>query len=159
MALLYVRFPLRIYIYVMYSQFVEEKCMQIYLIIAAALHVLAAVFWAGSTFVLARSAAVGAERLWRPQLGAAAVTTLSGGYLWSALHRGQFDDSERVLAVGIVAALVAAALQATVGRTAARAPERNPADPTLRRRTAIIQIVASAPLALTIICMAVSRYV
>src|ERR1700732_3465775 len=74
--------------------------MQIYLIIATALHVLAAVFWAGSTFVLARSAALGAEKLWRPQLGAATVSILSGGYLWSVLHRGQFGDSEKILAAG-----------------------------------------------------------
>lgn len=133
--------------------------MQIYLIIATALHVLSAVFWAGSTFVLARSAAVNVERLWRPQLGAAAVTILSGGYLWSVIHRGQFGDSEKVLAVGIVAALVAAALQATAGRGAARALERNPADPTLRKRAAMVQGIASALVALTVTCMAVSRYV
>ena len=133
--------------------------MQIYLIIATALHVLAAVFWAGSTFVLARSAALGAEKLWRPQLGAATVSILSGGYLWSVLHRGQFGNSEKILAVGIVAALVAVALQATIGLAAARAPGRKPADPTLWKRITIIQRIGSALLALTIICMAVSRYV
>lgn len=133
--------------------------MQIYLIIAAGLHVLAAVFWAGSTFVLARSAALGAEKLWRPQLGAAIVSMLSGGYLWSVLHRGQFGDSEKILAVGIVAALLAVALQATIGLVAARALERNPTDPNLRKRITIIQRIGSALLALTVTCMAVSRHV
>ena len=133
--------------------------MQIYLIITTGLHVLAAVFWAGSTFVLARSAALGAEKLWRPQLGAAIVSMLSGGYLWSVLHRGQFGDSEKILAVGIVAALLAVALQATIGLVAARALERNPTDPNLRKRITIIQRTGSALLALTVTCMAVSRHV
>jgi uncharacterized membrane protein len=133
--------------------------MQIDLIIATALHVLAAVFWAGSTFVLARTDAQTVERLWRPQLGAATVAILSGGYLWSLLHRSQVGDSEKVLAVGIAAALVAVALQATIGRATAWALEHNHADRTLRKRVSIIQRIASALLALTVICMAVSRYV
>jgi hypothetical protein len=97
--------------------------------------------------------------LWRPQLGAAVVAILSGGYLWPVLHAGQFGDMEKVLSVGAGSALVAVALQATLGLVAARSLERNPADTGLRKRAAIIQRVGAALPGLTIICMAVSRYV
>jgi hypothetical protein len=45
---------------------------------AIALHVLSGVFWAGSTFVLARSGGIGAERLAYPQV----VAVLGGIVLW-----------------------------------------------------------------------------
>ncbi len=133
--------------------------MQTFLMLGTAFHVLTAVFWAGSTFALARSAAMGAERLWKPQLGAAALTIVSGGYLWSVFHRSQFGSSERVLAIGVIAALAALALQIIIGFAAARPLGRWPADPILRKRVAIIQGIAAPLLALTIICMAISRYV
>lgn len=133
--------------------------MQIELIIAVAIHVLAAVFWAGSTFVMARSAALGAEGLWRAQLGAAAVTALTGGYLWFVLHRGVQGSSGKILAAGIVAALVALTLQMALGAVPAHALERDPDNSSLRKRLTGIQRASAPLLALTIICMAVWRYV
>ena len=51
--------------------------MQWILLIVTVVHVLPAVFWVGSTFVLTRAGGVGADRLAFPELGAAALTTLS----------------------------------------------------------------------------------
>ena len=62
--------------------------MQTTLIVALALHVLSGVFWAGSTFVLARTGGDQADRLFRPQMGAAVVAIASGAVLWFLLHRG-----------------------------------------------------------------------
>ena len=66
--------------------------MPVLIVIALSLHLLASIFWAGSTFTLARSGGQGAEALFRPQMGAATVAVLAGIYLWSQLHAG--SDSE-----------------------------------------------------------------
>ncbi|MHC2673783.1 hypothetical protein ACVI1J_005946 [Bradyrhizobium diazoefficiens] len=55
--------------------------MQTALVIALSLHVLSSVFWAGSSFALARTGAAGGEQLVGPQLGAAMIAILTGGYL------------------------------------------------------------------------------
>src|SRR5258707_14520401 len=57
------------------------------LIVTLVLHVLFGVFWAGSTFVLARTGGHQADRLFRPQMGAATISVLTGGLLWVLLHR------------------------------------------------------------------------
>jgi hypothetical protein len=75
------------------------------------LHVLPGVFWAGSTFVLARSGGARAEALVRPQLGAAGISILAGIALWGLLHRGAFGTFELVLALGVICAIAAAGVQ------------------------------------------------
>ncbi len=50
--------------------------MQTALIIALSLHVLSSVFWAGSSFALARTGGLGGEKLLFPQIGAATVAIL-----------------------------------------------------------------------------------
>ena len=52
--------------------------MQLLFIIALSLHILAATFWAGATFTLARTNGEGAEKLLRPQMGAAVLAALTG---------------------------------------------------------------------------------
>jgi hypothetical protein len=52
------------------------------------LHVLAGVFWAGTTFALARTGVERAAQLLRPQLGAAVVAVATGALLWFLFHRG-----------------------------------------------------------------------
>ena len=47
--------------------------MQLVLIVLLAFHVVPGVFWAGTTFVLARTGGQGAEQLAYPQIGAAAA--------------------------------------------------------------------------------------
>jgi hypothetical protein len=85
--------------------------MQSLLIGLIVLHVLPGVFWAGSSFVLARTAAVGVERFAFPQVAAATVTIIAGMGLWRLTHAGVFATSEKVLATGAVCALAAAVLQ------------------------------------------------
>src|SRR3979409_726209 len=92
--------------------------MQIALIIALSLHILSTVFWAGTTFTLARTGGVGGEQLFRPQMGAAVVAVLTGGYLGHLVHAGAFGTAEQILAVGALAALVAAGVQGGLGRRA-----------------------------------------
>ena len=116
--------------------------MQIAIVLLVSVHVLSSVFWAGSTFALARNGGVGSAALFRPQMGAAAIAFIAGAALWFWLHRGVFGPSETVLSVGIVAALAAAGLQGA-----------------LRRRPAMAQRLAACLLAVTIICMASARFV
>ena len=85
--------------------------MQLVLIAAISLHLLAGTFWAGTSFTLARTGGAGAEALFRPQMGAAVVAVLAGGYLWSRLHIGVFGTPEQLLAAGAIAAGIAAGVQ------------------------------------------------
>jgi hypothetical protein len=78
--------------------------MQIVLMAVLVLHVLAAVFWAGSTFTLARMAGERTEQFFAPQMGAAAVAALTGLVLWRQLHSGTFGLAEQILAAGVAAA-------------------------------------------------------
>src|SRR5215469_6044972 len=64
----------------------DNAAMQITLLVTLVLHILSGVFWAGSTFALARTRAGGADQLFRPQMGAALVAVITGGLLWHLLH-------------------------------------------------------------------------
>jgi hypothetical protein len=132
--------------------------MQTLLIFTVALHVLSGIFWAGSTFVLARIGGVGAQQLVRPQMGAAGVAVLTGAISWSLVHAHSFQSQEQILALGALCAIIAAGVQ---GASAMRmrlvqvnvAQSLSPGSVTLPHR------VAAALLAVTVICMAAARYV
>lgn len=133
--------------------------MQTVLIIALSLHVLAAVFWAGGTFVLARLGGVGGPRLRAPMLGAAIVTILTGGYLWHAVHSAAFGRPEKVLAVGIASALLAFIVQVGAGaRTRWQLARGTLPEATAQARMALVARLAAGLLAITVICMAAARY-
>ena len=134
--------------------------MQSILVVTLVLHVLSGVFWAGSTFTLARTGEAGAEKLFRPQMGAAAVAVLTGGVLWHLLHRGSPGTTEYILGVGALAAVVAAGIQSVWAGRAVRtlASANQPEATRLRTRMAIAQRLAGALLAITVICMAAARY-
>ena len=133
--------------------------MQIALIVALSLHVLSAVFWAGTSFTLARTGGVGAEQLFRPQMGAAVIAVLAGGYLWHLTHDGRFGTAEQVLAVGIVSALVAAGVQGAIAGRAIRRLRAGTTDELgARSRIATAQRIAAALLAVTAVCMGAARY-
>lgn len=131
------------------------------MIAVVCLHVLVGVFWAGSTFTLARTAGANAERLFGPQMGAATVALLTGLIMWHVLHGSAFGTSEQVLALGVLTAIAAAGVQgAFVGssrRKLAGAGEAETA--ALRRRMALGQRFAAGLLAVTVICMVAARYV
>jgi uncharacterized membrane protein len=133
--------------------------MQIALIIALSLHVLSSVFWAGSSFTLARTGGLGGENLFRPQMGAALVAVLTGAYLGHSVHEGAFGTAEKILAAGAIAALMAAGVQGVIGGGAIRRLRSGSADEaTARARLATAQRIAAVLLAVTAICMGAARY-
>jgi hypothetical protein len=132
--------------------------MQIVLIIALSLHVLSSVFWAGSSFTLARTGGVGAVQLFGPQMGAALVAILTGAYLGHSVHEGAFGTAEKILAAGALAALIAAGVQATIGGRAIRSLRAGTADAAARARIATAQRIAAALLAVAAVCMGAARY-
>ena len=134
--------------------------MQAILMIALVLHVLAGVFWAGTTFALARTSGNQFDRLLRPQMGAAAIAFLTGGLLWFLLHRGPLGPQTYILAIGVLCALLAVGVQGMTGPavlpkllTAGESEQSR-----LRQRVATGQRVAAAILMITVTCMAASRY-
>ncbi|TMJ47501.1 MAG: hypothetical protein E6G85_27690 [Alphaproteobacteria bacterium] len=134
--------------------------MQTALIITLSLHILAAVFWAGTSFTLARIGGLGGEQLYRPQMGAAVIAVLTGGYLWHLAHDGAFGPSEQVLAAGALCALIAAGVQGAMGGRAIGSLRAGKLDETgARSRIAAAQRIAAALLAVTAICMGAARYV
>ena len=89
--------------------------MQYVYIVVIGLHVMAGVFWAGTTIAVARDAEIKAERFIRPQLGASGMVFLTGLLLWYFFHQGSFSSMEMVLALGILTAIAAAGVQGAVG--------------------------------------------
>jgi hypothetical protein len=130
--------------------------MQVILVFTVALHVLSGIFWAGSTFVLARIAGAGAQQLARPQMGAAALAVLTGGILWTLVHGRSFGLQEQLLALGALCAIVAAGVQ---GASAARMRLAHASSAPAAGSLILPHRVAAALLAVTVICMASARYV
>ena len=134
--------------------------MSIMLVITISLHALAAVFWAGSTFVLARNGGADAEKWLRPQMGGAVIVVLTGAYMWSRLlHEGAFGPMEAVLAFGALCGILAAGAQgALVGGSARRLRSGALSEPEARSRMAIAERIAALLLAIALICMVSARY-
>jgi hypothetical protein len=134
--------------------------MQLLIIVLLVFHVVPGVFWAGSTFVLARAGGQGAEPLAYSQLGAATVSMLAGLALWGFLHVG-FGTFEQVLALGVVCAIAAAGVQSARGLPAIRRLRSASGSESAGLRTQIAQAqrIAAGLLVVTVICMVIARYV
>lgn len=129
--------------------------MQYALIATVAVHVLSAVFWAGTTFGLARTGGAPAEQLFRPQMGAAVIAVLSGGYLWSLTHAGAgFGPAEQTLVAGAFAAIAAAGVQGMLVGPALRRID----DASAKARMAVGYRVSALLLAITIATMTAARF-
>lgn len=61
--------------------------MYVFLVATLCLHVVTSMFWAGTTFTLARDDGIAAEALFRPQMGAAVAAFLTGAVIWHFWHR------------------------------------------------------------------------
>ncbi|MCR4265948.1 hypothetical protein [Nitratireductor sp. ZSWI3] len=135
--------------------------MDAYLLVATlTLHVLAGVFWAGSTSAMANLASTDAARLFPFQMGSAALTVLTGLALWWFQLGTNFDTHEQILAVGLVAALIAAAAQiALVGRARSRLAGSAPADDSATN-TNMTQgnRIAAGLLMITVASMVIARF-
>jgi hypothetical protein len=129
------------------------------LAIAVSLHILAAMFWAGSTFAIARSGGNGAVTLFFPQMGAALVAIVAGGYLWHQLHSNGFGPFEQRLAVGAAAALAALLVQVAGAGPVIGTLRRSGAEAApVPRRVAIAYRIAAILLAIATLAMAAARY-
>jgi hypothetical protein len=115
--------------------------MQILIIVVIAIHLLAGVYWAGSTFVLAASGGRGAETLFRSQMIAAALAVAAGLVLWGVLVGGAAGPTEASLSVGAACAVIAAGFQGA-----------------WRKQPALSQGIAAVLLAITVVSMAIARY-
>ena len=134
--------------------------MPILLIVAISLHLLASIFWAGTTFGLARSGGAGAAALFRPQMGAATLTVLAGAYLWSQLHTGAEGMPEHILGLGALCAIAAAGVQgAMVGPAVRGLKGGTMTEEQARARFARAHRIATLLLAITAICMGAQRFV
>lgn len=131
--------------------------MQIWIILALSVHVLAAVFWMATTGALARSGGLGAQTLFPRQMDAIALVVLTGGYLWSALHTGGFGSYEWVLASGAALAIIAALIQA-IGVGVSMGKLQTEREAALKRIT-LCHRLASPLLGLGLLCMVVARFV
>lgn len=116
--------------------------MNIGLMLLLSLHVLSAIFWAGSTFVLARTGGNGIDALRRPQFGAAGVAIVTGVPLAVLLHGAAFGRQEQVLSVAVVAAVAALVVQIVDRANPARS-----------------QRIAGGLLMITVLGMVIARYV
>jgi len=133
--------------------------VQIILLVIVVLHILSGVFWAGSTLALARTGAASADQLFRPQMGAGGVAVITGGVLWHLLHPSAFSTMEQVLALGALAAVLAAGVQgALCGRALRQLARNGEKDTQSKAQVALGHRIAAALLALTVICMAAARY-
>src|SRR5882757_685860 len=80
-------------------------------IVLLGLHIVAALFWLLSSFILARARGAGSAKMFRWQMAAATLAIFTGGGLWSMFHRGLFGPPEMILAGGALVAIVAAGVQ------------------------------------------------
>jgi uncharacterized membrane protein len=129
--------------------------MQILLLVLIVLHVLTGVFWAGSTFVLARTGGANAEHLAFPQFGAAIATMLMGIAVWAlALRTVPPIPSLHVLGAGALCAVLAAVVQALALPAVRQLRASGPDEAAPRRRIAMHQRIAGVLLMITVVCMA-----
>jgi hypothetical protein len=133
--------------------------MQYVYIVVLGLHVMAGVFWAGTTITLARDPDIRAERFIQPQMGAAGMVFLTGALLWYFFHGAYFGSMERVLALGIVTAFAAAGVLSALVRPASRqlAGADAATEALLRAKMTRGERIAAWLLVITVLCMATAR--
>jgi hypothetical protein len=131
--------------------------MQYIIAITSAIHVLTSVFWAGSTFTLARTGGTG-ERLFGAQMVAAALVILTGGYLFKTLHEGASGPVEHMLGIGVISALFAFAVQVLIVGRSLRKLRANSSDAPAQSRIVIANRVSGVLLAVAALSMGGSRF-
>lgn len=129
------------------------------LVLVTVAHVLAGVFWVGTTAVLARTGAASMETLARPQIGSAVLAVLLGGALWGLNHHQGGNAGDEILSAGALCALAALLLQIlSLGKVRALVAAPDADKPALRRGLALRQRIAVGLLALTIAAMVSWRF-
>ncbi len=131
--------------------------MQYVYIVTIALHVVTGVYWAGSAITLARAPEIQAERFFSSQMGAAVVAVITGLLLWHFFHGSNFGPMELGALSAVAAAGVQGAFIGSARRKLAGASQGEQAS--LRTRMAKGQRIAAGLLVLTLVCMAIARFV
>lgn len=116
--------------------------MQILLMALLSLHVLAGVFWVGSTLALTHSYFELTPKLFRAQMLAAALAVAAGVALWGLVIGGAHSPAADTLALGALLAVIAAGVQGAMRRTPLRA-----------------QRIAAVLLSATVVCMVIAPHV
>lgn len=135
--------------------------MDYYLLMATlSVHVLAGVFWAGSTSAMANLGSVDAIRLFPFQMGSAALTILAGLLLWYFQLGAQFHTHEQILLVGIAAAILAAATQGNIiGHARRNLSAMHPGEGTaIIDRVTKANRIAAGLLMVTVASMIIARF-
>ena len=130
-----------------------------HLVLCLIVHVVAAVFWAGSTFAMAMPGGQGAQILVRSQIPAGLVATTTGACLWKTLHGSAFGTAETILATGAAAGFTALLVQLALALPVRRwAPHAPAATAGGFRRVLAAHRLAAALLLVALICMAPARF-
>ncbi|MDB5461225.1 MAG: hypothetical protein JWO72_2966 [Caulobacteraceae bacterium] len=123
-------------------------------LIVLGLHILAALFWLLSSFILARASGAGSQKMFRWQMAAATLAIFTGGGLWSMFHRGLFGPAEMILAGGALCAIAAAGVQgAMVGGPIRRLKSGALGQEEALRRITLGQRISAGLLAVALITM------
>ncbi len=139
--------------------------MAVWSIILITLHAVPGVFWAGSTFAIARSPLTLSDRvLGRAQAGAAGITILAGVILWGINHAHAPGPKEWILTVGVFCAVAAVVIQHAIawpayGRLSKQADIPFAEAAADRKSVVAGQRVSAALLVVTVIAMVSWRYV
>ncbi|MFZ6647284.1 hypothetical protein ACO0LO_16280 [Undibacterium sp. TJN25] len=133
--------------------------MQYVILIATSLHVLAAIFWAGSTMGLSASGSMPGKSLFLRQMAAATAAVLAGGYLWCKVHAGVFQATEKALAAGAACAVLAFAMQlAIAGPAVWKLHRETGSTEKAGERILVAYRLASALLVVAAVMMGASKY-
>lgn len=128
------------------------------LILLTALHVLGGVYWAGSSFVAASGAIARMDRLTYGQIAIAIIVILAGGGLFAIMR--PTGTPELALEIGAICALVAVAVQGTALPAFWHLGTASGTEAIQARSWALMsQRIAALLLAVTVVCMAIWRYV
>jgi hypothetical protein len=134
--------------------------MPYWLIALYLLHIGAALYWLGSSFLTALAKGTGAERQFLPQMIAAGLAMALGVVLWRELHPSGVGKMETVLGVGVVFALAAAGVQGPwVGGALRRLRSGAMTETTARKRITLGYRISAILLALALMCMVGSYHV
>ena len=129
--------------------------MQWIVIALIVLHVVTGVFWAGSSFVLARLGGLMVEKLAFPQFGAGVATLCLGLATWFLALRGlPPTPGFHVLGIGAACAVLALIVQATALPAVKTLKGAQGDSSPQQRRVLISQRVAAGLLLLTVLAMA-----
>ena len=133
--------------------------MNILMMVLIVLHVVPGVYWAGTTFALARDPMIGDAILGRAQAGAAGVVIVMGIILMAIHYDLPAGAAAWDLGIGALCALIAAGVQHGIAWPARRRLAAGTGDAAAnRQRAALGQRIAALLLVVTVVTMVIWRF-